>query len=58
MKYIEDNFILIYCFILFNLAFLFLGHELAQMQHDAEMRTANTKLQNCNYILTKGSLYQ
>jgi hypothetical protein len=55
LKKLEDNFVLIYCFILFNLAFLFLGSEISTMRHDAEIRSANTKLQNCNVIVAKGT---
>lgn len=58
LKKIEDNFILIYCFLLFNLAFLFLGSEISDMKNDADLRSANAKLQNCNVIITKGELYE
>jgi hypothetical protein len=58
LKKLEDNFVLIYCFVLFNLAFLFLGHEIAQMQHDSEIRTAQRMVKQCQYVITKGSMYE
>lgn len=58
MKRLEDNFILIYCFILFNLAFLFLGFEISEMRHDTEIRLAQKKILNCQYLITKGALYE
>lgn len=58
LEKLEDNFILIWCFILFNLSFLFLGSEISDMKHDAYLRSANAKLQNCNVIITKGELYE
>lgn len=58
LKRLEDNFVLIYCFILFNLAFLFLGHEISVIQHDAAMSQAQKTVEKCQVLITKGSLYE
>lgn len=58
LKKIEDNFVLIYCFLLFNLAFLFLGFQIAEAKHGADMRAAKKKVEHCQVLITKGSLFE
>jgi hypothetical protein len=58
LKKLEDNFVLIYCFILFNLAFLFLGSEIATMNHDAKLRQAQKTVEKCQVLITKGEMYE
>ena len=58
LKKIEDNFILIYCSCLFCLAFLFLGFQIAEAKHGADMRAAKKKVEHCQVLITKGELYE
>jgi len=58
LKRLEDNFVLIYCFILFNLAFLFLGSEISTIQHDAELRQAQHTVEKCQVLITRGEMYK
>lgn len=58
MKYLLDNFVLIYCMILLSISALFIGHEIAVIQHDADMRRAQKTVEKCQYIITKGDLYE
>ena len=46
------------CFVLTFMFGIFFGSEIEDMKHGAEIRLANKKIQNCNYIITKGSLYE
>lgn len=47
-----------YSMFLVLLSGLFLGHEIAQMKHGAEIRLANRNIENCQVLITKGNLYE
>jgi len=47
-----------YSMFLVLLSGLFLGHEISDMKHGAEMRLANRNIENCQVLITKGSLYK
>ena len=53
MKWIYDNVILLYCFFLFSMACLFLGHEIAEIQNEAKIRHANNIVMNCNKLISR-----
>jgi hypothetical protein len=53
-----DALMIFFCFILtFGFGF-FYGSEVEAIKHDTEIRMANKKIENCNYIITKGTLYE
>jgi hypothetical protein len=45
-------------YVLFLFSGLFLGLEFEEVKHDEQMREANKKILNCQYVITKGSLYE
>jgi hypothetical protein len=53
-----DALVIFLCLILTLMFGVFFGSEIETIKHDAEIRLANRKIQNCNYIITKGSLYE
>jgi hypothetical protein len=53
-----DALMIFFCFIITFGFGIFYGVEIETIKHDAEIRLANKKIQNCNYIITKGSLYE
>ena len=52
-----ENVILLYCFFLFSLACLFLGHEISEIQNEAKIRHASSVISNCNKLISK-SIYE
>lgn len=53
MKWLEDNFIALYCAFLIGVSCLFLGAEIQNMKHDAEVRHNQKIINNCNMIIAK-----
>lgn len=53
MKWIEDNFLYLYCLALFTLAGTFLGHEIVKAKYENELIAASRIVRNCNELITR-----
>lgn len=53
-----DHTIVFFCVFLVVIGGVFLGHEIKAIEHSAEIREANKKIEHCQILVTKGSLYE
>ena len=58
MKDIFDYSLAGFCFVLVFLAGVFLGNEINMIQTSAKLRHAQKTVEKCQYVITKGSMYE
>jgi CHASE3 domain sensor protein len=58
MRDIFDYSLIGFCFLLVLMAGIFLGHEINMIQTSAKLRQAQHTVEKCQYIITKGELYE
>ena len=58
MRDIFDYSLIGFCFLLVLMAGIFLGNEINMIQTSAKLRHAQNVVEKCQYIITKGELYE